>query len=97
MASQVPCDHDHLGFCGPGEPVAGRWPFGEFRVKLSRLDVQPGLLPQLYRCYVIYGMNYWASGRGASAKWSSARLGTVGYHRVPSLTAKTAQNIVGKT
>ena len=60
MASQVPCDHDHLGFCGPGEPVAGRWPFGEFRVKLSRLDIQPGLLPQLYRCYVIYGMNYWA-------------------------------------
>ena len=40
--------------------MANRRSLGEPHAKLSDLGTQSQLLPQLYRCYVIYGMNYWA-------------------------------------
>ena len=40
--------------------MASRWSHGESHAKPSDLGTKPQLLPQLYRCYVIYGMNYWA-------------------------------------
>ena len=39
--------------------MASRWPFGKFCFKLSHIGISCGLLPQLYRCWVIYSMNYW--------------------------------------
>ena len=49
-----------FGCFSPCKSVASRWPLGESHAKLSNPGTQPRLLPQLYRCYIIYGMNYWA-------------------------------------
>lgn len=40
------------------EQLAGRWAFGEFCVYVNRTSIRRGH-PQLYRCYIIYSMNYW--------------------------------------
>ena len=44
------------------EPVASRWPSGKFFFYQLGDHVLNDcrLFPQLYRCYVIYSMNYWA-------------------------------------
>ena len=44
----------------PLEQLVGRWSLGKLCVfKFGHLGVSPGAFTQLYRCYVIYGMNYW--------------------------------------
>ena len=39
--------------------MASRWSFGKFRSQLGHLGVQHMPLLKLYRCHVIYAMNYW--------------------------------------
>ena len=84
---QVRPPRNRCKFRDPAESVAGRWPFGEFYLKLSRPGIQPQPLPQLYRCYIIYNMNYWAvvfpfvmylASWGACSSSLQANNGTLG-------------------